>query len=66
MAAFHTVDLNVRRANVHDMDVLVEFNAAMALESEGKSLARRPCSTQMAGAFTWLRKPKTGWWDSSW
>ena len=41
MAAFHTGDLNVRRANVHVMDVLVEFNAAMALESEGKSLDRR-------------------------
>ena len=41
MAAFHTGSFNVRRATVRDMDVLVEFNAAMALESEGKSLDRR-------------------------
>ena len=41
MAAFRTGEFNVRRANVHDMDVLVEFNAAMALESEGKALDRR-------------------------
>ena len=41
MAAFHTGAFNVRRATVHDMDVLVEFNAAMALESEGKALDRR-------------------------
>ena len=41
MAAFHTGSFNVRRATVRDMDVLVEFNAAMALESEGKALDRR-------------------------
>ena len=41
MAAFHTGSFNVRRATVRDMDVLVEFNAAMALESEGKALDQR-------------------------
>ena len=41
MAAFHSGDLGVRRATVQDMDVLVEFNAAMALESEGKTLDQR-------------------------
>ena len=38
MATFRSPDLGVRRATLQDVDVLVEFNSAMALESEGKTL----------------------------
>ena len=39
MAAFHS--FCVRGATLQDIDVIVEFNSAMALESEGKSLDQR-------------------------
>ena len=38
MARLQSRDLSVRRATLQDVDVLVEFNSAMALESEGKTL----------------------------
>ncbi|PKB79251.1 MAG: GNAT family N-acetyltransferase [SAR202 cluster bacterium Io17-Chloro-G9] len=38
MATFRSPDLAVRQATLQDVDVLVEFNSAMALESEGKTL----------------------------
>ena len=41
MATLHSRELGIRRATLRDMDVLVEFNAAMALETEGKSLDQR-------------------------
>jgi len=41
MTTFHSQDLGVRRATLLDLDVLVEFNSALALESEGKTLDRR-------------------------
>ena len=41
MAIYHSGDLAVRRACRQDVDVIVEFNSAMALESEGKTLDER-------------------------
>ena len=41
MATLHSRDLDVRRATLQDLDVLVEFNSALALESEGKTLDQR-------------------------
>ena len=51
MAAFHSRDLGVRRATLQDLDVLVEFNSAMALESEGKTLDRRRLGDGVAALF---------------
>ena len=41
MATFHSRELGVRGATIQDLDVLVEFNSAMALETEGKTLDQR-------------------------
>ncbi len=51
MAAFPSPDLGVRRATLQDMDVLVEFNAALALESEGKTLDQRRLRDGVAPLF---------------
>ncbi len=51
MAAFDSRDLGVRRATLQDMDVLVEFNSALALESEGKTLDRRRLRDGVAPLF---------------
>mgnify|MGYP001311376176 CR=1 FL=1 len=41
MSTFHRRELGVRRATLQDLDVLVEFNSAMALETESKTLDER-------------------------
>ena len=51
MATFHSRDLGVRRATLQDMDVLVEFNSALALESEGKTLDQRRLRDGVAPLF---------------
>ena len=51
MAAFHRWDLVVRRATLQDMDMLVEFNFALALESEGKTLDQRRLRDGVAPLF---------------
>ena len=51
MAIFHSRDLGVRRATLQDMDVLVEFNSALALESEGKTLDQRRLRDGVAPLF---------------
>ena len=51
MATIHSRDLGVRRATLQDIDVIVEFNSAMALESEGKSLDQRRLRDGVAPLF---------------
>ena len=51
MTAFHSRDLGVRRATLQDLDILVVFNSAMALESEGKTLDRRRLEDGVAALF---------------
>ena len=51
MATFRSGDLGVRRATLQDLDVLVEFNSALALESEGKTLDQRRLRDGVATLF---------------
>ncbi len=51
MASSPSRDLGVRRATLQDMDVLVEYNSAMALESEGKTLDQRRLRDGVASLF---------------
>ena len=51
MATFHSRDLSVRRATLQDLDVLVAFNSALALESEGKTLDQRRLRDGVAPLF---------------
>jgi len=51
--------LRVRDAGMADINVLVEFNAAMALETEGKTLEPRTLS---AGVAAVLAEPKRGFY----
>ena len=51
MATFHSRDLGVRRATLQDIDAIVEFNSAMALESEGKTLDERRLRDGVAPLF---------------
>ena len=51
MATFHSRELGVRRATIKDVDVLVEFNSALALESEGKTLDQRRLRDGVAPLF---------------
>jgi len=44
-------DITVRHANASDADVIVAFNRAMALETEGKVLAEEISSRGVAGLF---------------
>ena len=38
MTGDHDLEIRVRKATLQDLDTLVDFNAAMALESEGRAL----------------------------
>ena len=51
MATFHSRDLGVRRATLQDLDILVEFNSALALESEGKTLDQQRLREGVAPLF---------------
>ena len=51
MATISSGDLSVRRATTQDIDVLVEFNSAMALESEGKTLDQRRLRDGVSALF---------------
>ena len=51
MAMFHSRDLGVRRAGLQDLDVLVAFNSALALESESKTLDQRRLRDGIAPLF---------------
>ena len=54
-----TATLRVREATMADINTLVEFNAAMALETEGKTLDPRVLS---AGVAAVLAEPKRGFY----
>jgi GNAT superfamily N-acetyltransferase len=54
-----TTPLRVREATMADINVLVEFNAAMALETEDKTLDKRVLS---AGVAAVLAEPKRGFY----
>ena len=58
------MDLKIRRAGLRDAPVLVEFNSAMALETEGKVLLPRVIGAGVRGL---LRRPDSGFyrWRSS-
>jgi len=51
--------LRIRAAAADDIDVLVEFNAAMAQETEGKTLDR---SVLRAGVAAVLNEPRRGFY----
>lgn len=51
--------LEIRKATPDDIDALVEFNQAMALETEGKSLA---AETLAAGVRAVFDSPARGWY----
>ncbi len=51
MANDQSLDLKVRRATVADQETVVEFNAALAWESEGKRLDIGTLTTGVAAVF---------------
>lgn len=54
-----TEKLLIRGGELHDLDVLVEFNRAMALETEGKDLSLKIVT---AGVETLLKNPTLGFY----
>lgn len=52
-------ELNIRRATVDDVDTLVKFNQAMALETEGKELADNVLRPGVEGLFA---RPEYGFY----
>ena len=53
------MDLKIRRAGLRDAPALVEFNSAMALETEGKVLLPRVIGAGVRGL---LRRPDSGFY----
>jgi len=48
--------MNIRIANAHDAEALIEFNQAMALETEGKRLDPEKISNGVAAVFADVKK----------
>ncbi len=53
------MNFQIRKATVDDIEALVEFNQAMALETEGKSL---PAGTLTNGVRAVFDSPGKGWY----